>query len=349
MYWFSIITLAHYHIITLTYRFQHIEYLIALATIPLLVALYFQLLYWKKNTIKKIGDHNLVQSLIANYSPTNFLLKFLFFAVALAAVIAAAANLQKPGAMEDVQRKGVDVVIALDVSKSMLAEDIKPNRLERARQLVYKLMDQLPNDRVGLVLFAGRAYLQMPLTTDHSAAHMYIQQAGPDVVPTQGTVISEALRASNSAFNSKERKFKSIVLITDGEDHDPQAVPLAQQLAQDGVMINTIGIGSAEGAPIMDPATNEYKKDETGNTVVSKLNEAELQQLAGATKGVYVKLDDVDAAVNAITKQLGTIESNILDDNAFRDYKSYFQWFLVIALVFLLIEFFLPERKLKAA
>ncbi|OQP50763.1 hypothetical protein A4H97_02695 [Niastella yeongjuensis] len=331
------------------FRFQHTEYLIALATIPLLVALYFQLMRWKKNTIKKIGDLNLVQALIANYSPTNFLLKFLFFAVALAAVIAAAANLQKPGALDNVQRKGVDVVVAIDVSKSMLAEDIKPNRLERARQLVYKLMDQLPNDRVGLVLFAGRAYLQMPLTTDHGAARMYIQQAGPEVVPTQGTVISEALRASNSAFNSKERKFKSIVLITDGEDHDPQAVPLAQQLAQDGVMINTIGIGSAEGAPIMDPATNEYKKDAAGNTVVSKLNETELQQLAGVTKGVYVKLDDVDAAVNTITRQLGTIESNILDDNSFRDYKSYFQWFLAIALLLLLLEFFLPERKLKAA
>jgi Ca-activated chloride channel family protein len=168
-------------------------------------------------------------------------------------------------------------------------------------------------------------------------------------VPTQGTVISEALRASNSAFNSKERKFKSIVLITDGEDHDPQAVPLAQQLAEDGVMINTVGIGSAEGAPIMDPATNEYKKDETGNTVVSKLNETELQQLAGASRGIYVKLNEVDATVNAITKQLGTIESTSLDDNAFREYKNYFQWFLAIALVFLMIEFFLPERKLKAA
>ena len=331
------------------YRFQHIEYLIALATIPLLVVLYFQLLYWKKSTIRKIGDPKLVQALIVNYSPVNFLFKFMFFALALAAIIAASANLQKPGAMDNIQRKGVDVVIAIDVSKSMLAEDIKPNRLERARQLVYKLMEQLSNDRVGLVLFAGRAYLQMPLTTDHGAARMYIQQAGPEVVPTQGTVISEALRASNSAFNSKERKFKSIVLITDGEDHDPQAVPLAQQLAQDGVMINTIGIGSAEGAPIMDPATNQYKKDENGNTVVSRLNETELQQLAGATKGVYVKLSDVDAAVNAITKQLSTIETTSLDDNAFRDYKSYFQWFLAIAFVLLMIEFFLPERKFKAA
>jgi Ca-activated chloride channel family protein len=306
-------------------------------------------MYWKKNTVKKIGDPKLVQALISNYSPTNFLLKFMFFALALAAVIVASANLQKPGAMDDIQRKGVDVVIAIDVSKSMLAEDIKPNRLERARQLVYKLMDQLPNDRVGLVLFAGRAYLQMPLTTDHGAARMYIQQAGPEVVPTQGTIISEALRASNSAFNSKERKFKSIVLISDGEDHDPQAVPLAQQLAGDGVMINTVGIGSAEGAPIMDPTTNEYKKDENGNTVVSRLNEAELQQLAGATKGIYVKLNEVDDAVNAITKQLSTIESTVLDDNAFKNYKNYFQWFLAFAFVLLMAEFFLPERKLKAA
>ena len=333
----------------MNFRFQHIEYLIALAAIPLVILLYLQLIYWKKTTIKKIGDQKLVQALISNYSPVNFLLKFLFFAAALAAVIIAAANLQKPGVMENVQRKGVDVVIAMDVSKSMLAEDIKPNRLERARQLVYKLMDQLPNDRIGLVLFAGRAYLQMPLTTDHAAARMYIQQAGPGVVPTQGTVIAEALRASNTAFNSKERKFKSIVLITDGEDHDPQAVPLAKQLAEDGVMINTVGIGSPEGAPIMDPATNEYKKDENGNTVVSRLNEQELQQLAGDTKGIYVKLNDVDIAVDAIAKQLNTIESTSLDDNEFRDYDNYFQWFLALALLLLMVEFFFPERKFKTA
>src|SRR5262245_59502790 len=234
-----------------------------------------QVLHWKKKAVKKIGDEKLVASISNNYSPVNYLLKFVFITIALAAIIAAAANMQKPGAMEDVKRKGVDVVIAMDVSKSMLAEDIKPNRLERARQLVYKLMDELPDDRVGLVLFAGRAYMQMPLTTDHSAARVYIQQAGPDVVPTQGTVIAEALRMSNTAFNSKERKLKSIILITDGEDHDPEAVKISQLLADEGVMINTVGIGSAQGAPIMDPATNEYKKDEAGNTVISKLNEAE--------------------------------------------------------------------------
>jgi Ca-activated chloride channel family protein len=331
----------------LNYRFQHIEYLVALAIIPLVIILYGQLIYWKKTTARKIGDPNLVQALITSYSPVNFLLKFLFITLALAGIITAAANLQLPGAMDDVQRKGVDVVIAMDVSKSMLAEDIKPNRLERARQLVYKLMDQLPNDRVGLVLFAGRAYLQMPLTTDHSAARMYIQQAGPEVVPTQGTVIAEALRASNSAFNSKERKFKSIVLITDGEDHDPQAVQLAQQLAEVGVMINTVGIGSTQGAPIIDPATNEYKKDETGNTVISRLNETELQQLAAASKGVYSRLIDVNATVNGIIKQLDTIEKSSLEDNEFRDYRSFFQYFLAAAFILLMAEFFFPERKWK--
>jgi Ca-activated chloride channel family protein len=166
-------------------------------------------------------------------------------------------------------------------------------------------------------------------------------------VPTQGTVIAEALRMSNSAFNSKERKFKSIVLITDGEDHDPEAIPLAQQLSGDGVMINTVGIGSPEGAPIVDPVSNEYKKDQNGNTVITKLNEGEMQQLAAATKGVYIRLADADEAVDKIIQQLGTIEKTSLDDNAFKDYNNYFQWFLAAALLLLIVEFFFPERKWK--
>ncbi|MFT3825845.1 MAG: VWA domain-containing protein [Chitinophagaceae bacterium] len=331
----------------MNFRFQHTEYLIALIIIPLLGVLYWYVMRWKKKTAAKIGDAKLVQALISNYVPLHFLLKFLAIAVAIVLVILGAANLQKQGVMDKVQRKGLDVVIALDVSKSMLAEDIKPNRLERARQVMYRLMDQLPDDRIGLVLFAGRAYLQMPLTSDHGAARMYIQQAGPDVVPTQGTVIAEALRMSNAAFNSKERKYKSIVLITDGEDHDPEAAQLSQKLADNGVMINTIGIGSVEGAPILDPGTNEYKKDEAGNTVISKLNEGELQQLAANTKGVYVHLEDIDAAVSAITKQLSTIEQDSLEDSAFKDYKNYFQWFLGIALVLLVAEFFFPEKRWK--
>lgn len=331
------------------FRLQHIEYLIGLAAIPLLVALFYLVLTWKKNTKKKIGDEKLVNQLISSYSPKNFLIKFILATVALVAIIVGVANPQRPGDMENVQRKGVDIVLAMDVSKSMLAEDIKPNRLERARQVVYKLMDRLPDDRIGLVLFAGRAYLQMPLSTDHAAARMYIQQAGPEVVPTQGTVISEALRMSNTAFNSKERKFKSIVLITDGEDHDPNAIPLAQELVNEGVMINTIGIGSTAGAPIIDPITREYKKEENGNTIITRLNEAELQQLAAVTKGVYVHLNDVDDAVSKIVDQLGTIEQTSLEDSAFRDYKNYFFWLLGAALLLIIVEFFFPERKLRTA
>lgn len=331
------------------FRFQHIQYLIGLAAIPLLVALFYLVLTWKKNTKRKIGNERLVNQLIQSYSSKNFLIKFILASLALVLIIGGIANPQRPGAMENVNRKGVDIALAMDVSKSMLAEDIKPNRLERARQVVYKLMDKLPNDRIALVLFAGRAYMQMPLSTDHAAARMYVQQAGPEVVPTQGTIISEALRMSNTAFNSKERKFKSIILITDGEDHDPAAVQLAQQLVTEGVMINTIGIGSPAGAPIVDPLTREYKKDENGSTVITKLNEAELQQLASVTRGVYVRLDNVDEAVNKIVNQLGTIEQTALEDSAFRDYRNYFQYLLGAAILLMVIEFFFPERKLNVA
>jgi Ca-activated chloride channel family protein len=306
-------------------------------------------LFMKKRTVKKIGDERLVRELTRKYSPFNFLFKFLLIAVCLTAIIFGAANLQMPGAEDAVSRKGIDVVIAMDVSRSMLADDIKPNRLERARQLVYKLIDKFPDDRIGLVVFAGHAYLQMPLTTDHAAARMYVQQANPSIVAAQGTVISEALRVSNRAFNSKDRKFKSIILITDGEDHDEQAIPMAQQIAGEGVMINTVGIGSPEGSPILDPSTNDFKKDANGNTVISKLNEPELQQLAANTNGIYVRLSEPDDAVTALDTQLDKIEKTATGDNSLREYTSYFQWFIALALLFLIGEFFYPERSFKTA
>ena len=249
--------------------------------------------------------------------------------------------------MENVQRKGVDVMLVLDVSKSMLARDIKPSRLERAKQFLLRLTDQLQNDRIGLILFAGRAYLQMPLTSDHGAARMYIQDASPDVVPTQGTVIAEALAMANTAFNSKERKYKSIVLISDGEDHDPDALKVAKQLAADGVMINTVGIGTPDGSPIEDPATGELNKDQDGHTVMSKLNEAELQGLSDATNGRYLRLDNLDDALITMTQQLDNAEKKSMNDAEFIDYKSYFQWFLGAAFWVLLAEFLLSERRRK--
>jgi Ca-activated chloride channel family protein len=330
-------------------HYQHPEFFMAMIAVPLVCLLFWYVLRWKSSVIKKIGDVKLVRELIRCYSPVKYLTKFILVVLALAGMIMAMVNPVKPGKMDKVERKGVDVMIALDVSNSMLAEDISPNRLEKAKQLVNKLIDQLENDRIGLVLFAGRAYMQMPLTTDHAAAKTYVRNAGPQMVPTQGTMISEALKLSVSAFNSKERKFKSIVLITDGEDHDPSSLEVAAELAANGVMINTVGIGSSTGTPIPDPLTGQYHKDESGNTVLSKLNEEQLKQLAAATNGVYVNPDDVNEAASTIVKKLSTIQSTAMEDAAFKDYINYFQWFVAAAIVLLLIEFLLPERKMKLA
>ena len=316
-----------------------------LTALPFLAAVFFLLLQWKKKTVARIGDPGLVNQLIKNFSSSRFMIKFSLALLAFSAVVLGAANPQKPGSMENVHRQGVDVMLVLDVSKSMLAQDSKPSRLERAKQLLTRLVDKLENDRLGIVLFAGRAYLQMPLTTDHGAARMYIQDASPDIVPTQGTVIAEALKMANTSFNNKEKKYKSIVLVSDGEDHDPDALPVAKTLAADGVMINTVGIGSPEGSTIIDPATNELKKDEQGQTVISKLNEAELQQLADAGDGRYMRLDNIDDALITLTQQLDSIEKKSLSDSEFIDYESYFQWLLGIALLLLLVEFFLSERR----
>jgi Ca-activated chloride channel family protein len=327
------------------FRLQHTEYLVGLVLIPFLLVLFVSLLHWKKTRIKKIGDAALVKELIKGYSPSKFAVKFAIGLLALGIIIIGAANLQKPGKMENVSRKGVDVMIVLDVSKSMLAEDVKPNRLERAKQFVNKLMEKMENDRVGLILFAGRAYIQMPLTTDHGAARMYLQTANPDAVPSQGTVIGQALKIANTAFNSKERKFKAVVLISDGEDHDPEALQMTDALAKNGIMLNTVGIGSAEGVPLIDKSTNELRKDADGNAIITRLNEPELQQLARGTKGIYVHLDDPDDAAQKIKAQLDTIEKQSLGDEAFVSYISYFQWFLAAALLLLVIELFIPERR----
>lgn len=327
------------------FRLEHSDFLIGLGALPLLVAALTFLLSWKKKTATRMGDPVLIKQLIRNFSPWKFFLKSTVALLAFLVIVLAAANPQKPGAMENVQRKGVDVMLVLDVSKSMLARDIKPSRLDKAKQLMMLLSEKLDNDRLGLILFAGRAYLQMPLTSDHGAARMYIQNASPDAVPTQGTVIGEALQMANMAFNSKERKYKSVVLISDGEDHDPEALKQAQALAKNGVMVNTIGIGSPEGSPIVDPATNELKKDEQGNTVISKLNEAELQQLANATNGEYIRLDNVDDALITMSQRIESAEKKAMSDAEFIDYKSYFQWLAGAALVLLVIEFFLSERR----
>ncbi|HEV3222983.1 MAG TPA: VWA domain-containing protein [Puia sp.] len=330
-------------------HFQHPEYFIGLILIPLLVFLYYRLINWKKNLGNKIGDPALVSQLVKSFSTRKFLLKFILICASVFFLVAGLANLRARGSAENISRQGVDVMIVLDVSKSMLAQDVKPSRLDKAKQLLYRLTDRLQNDRIGLILFAGRAYMQMPLTTDHGAAKLYISEAGPDAVPTQGTVFAEALTMANNSFNQNEHKYKAVVLISDGEDHDPDALKVAKQMADDGVMVNTVGIGSPEGSIIIDPETKQPKKDNQGNTVISKLNEQELTGISDATNGIYIHLENLEDATITLTQRLDSIEKRALSDSEFINFKNYFPWFIGLAGILLIMELFIPERKRKIA
>ncbi len=326
-------------------QFQHPEYLFALAAILPMAALYLLVKQWKKNTAKKIGDPALVKQLIRDYSPSKFLLKFVLVIAAFAILVLALANPRTPNGATNVSRSGIDVMIALDVSKSMLAQDIKPDRLSRSKQLITKLIDKLSDDRIGIVVFAGKAYLQMPLTTDHAAAKMYLSSATPDVVPTQGTVIGDALKMCYSAFNTKEKKYRSVILISDGEDHDENALKIAKAMADEGVMINTVGVGSSDGSTIMDAATNELKKDQQGNLVITRLNEAELKNIAVTGNGLYQLLSSADEVASNMDAQLKTMGKRSITENSSMVYRYFFQWLLAIAMMLLVIELFLSERK----
>lgn len=326
------------------FSFQYIEFLLALAGVPILVLLFSLALNWKKKTIKKIGDERLVKEMIKNYSAPRFALKFIFIVTAFASAAFALANLRSPQGAAKVTRNGIDVMIALDVSKSMLAQDVKPSRLERAKQAIGKLIDKLGNDRIGIVVFAGKAYLQMPLTGDHGAAKMYLSSATPDIVPTQGTVIGDALKMCYASFNTKEKKYKSVILISDGEDHDEGATKVAEEMAAEGVVINTVGIGSPDGSSIFDPATNQTKKDNEGNVVITKLNEAELMSIAEKGNGIYQLYNNTDAVVAKLDAQLNTMDQRTVTEDSLVNYESFFQYFLVLSLLLLVIEMLISER-----
>jgi len=324
-------------------QFQHIEYLIGLVALPLMIGLYIFVIRWKKKTIDKIGDPELVSQLFQEYSSKKFRIKFILFSIAFTIGVIALANPRLPMGNTKINRSGIDVMIALDVSKSMLAQDIKPDRLERAKQVLSKLIDQLGDDRIGIVVFAGRSYLQMPLTTDHAAAKMYLSTATPEIVPTQGTVIGDALKMCYNSFNAKEKKFRSIILISDGEDHDENAITLAKAIASEGVMINTIGIGSPEGSIILDTETNSPKKDLEGNPVITKLNEAELKSIAINGKGLYQLYSNTDAVVSQLLSQLNGMDQKPITDKSMLTYQYFFYFLLAIVFLLLVIDFFITE------
>ena len=330
------------------FQFQHIDHLFMLAVIPVLVVLFIAAIYWRKKKLRTLGDEKLVASQIQGFIPGRNTTRFILLSVGLCCIIIGWANLRVGDKMEKTERKGIDVIIALDVSKSMLAKDIQPDRLTRAKQLIMRLTDKMHNDRMALIVFAGRAYLQVPLTVDYSAAKMMLQNVSPDMVPTQGTVIGDAVDMALQTFTANERKYKSLIIITDGEDHDEKAIEKTREAADAGVIVHTVGIGSAQGATLYDEDTKSVKLDENGAPVVSRLNEDELRAIASAGHGTYNLLQNTDDVADKLIGSLEGMEQKNLGSVLYSDFTSYFQYFLFIGFLLLFIEWMLPGKKRKA-
>ncbi len=332
------------------FQFQHIDHLYALGLIPLLVVLFIAAIYWRRKKLKKLGDERLVFEQIRGYIPGRTTFKFILLAGALSVIIIGWANLRIGDKSEKVERKGIDVIIALDVSKSMLAQDIQPDRLTRAKQLIMRLTDKMQNDRIALIVFAGKSYLQVPLTVDYSAVKMMLQNVSPDMVPTQGTVIGDAIDMGIHTFTQNERKYKSLIIISDGEDHDETAIQKTREAADAGVVVHTVGIGSPQGATLYDPVMKSVKLDENGQPVVSKLNEDEMRAIASAGHGTYSLLQNTDEVADKLTNALDSMEQKNLGSVVYTDFTSYYQYFLFAGFLALIIEWLLPgasRKKLK--
>jgi Ca-activated chloride channel family protein len=326
------------------YQFQYPLALWLLWLVPVFVLLFILYKAWKRRAVRKMGDAQLVKQLSPDHSNAKEIIKFSLLVLAFACGCIALANPRKPDENSGEARKGIDIVIALDLSNSMKATDIEPDRLSRAKQFISKLIDNLQDDRIGLVVFAGNAYAQMPLTFDQNAARLYVAAADPSQLTSQGTSISDALTKSDLLFGDESDRFRSIIVITDGETHDDNALEEVKDLATKGIMINTVGIGSPTGSTIID-ANGKEKRDAAGNVVISKLNEQILQQVAAATNGKYVHLENSEAAVNEILSQFSQIEKKALGDTSLYTYQTFYAWMVLPMLLFLATESFLPDRK----
>jgi Ca-activated chloride channel family protein len=276
--------------------------------------------------------------------------KRLLFTLGLVFVLVGMANPQIGTKYEEVKREGFELMICLDVSNSMLAEDLTPNRLERAKQAISRLVDRLKNDKIGIVVFAGEAYIQLPMTVDHSAAKLFLRSIDTDIVSTQGTAIGKAVELAMSSFSTNSKANKSIIVITDGENHEDDALKQAAAAVEQGIKVHTIGIGSLDGTPIPMYKRGQmlgYRKDREGNTVVTKLNETMLQQIAASGEGTYVRANNSRTGLNALMDELEGMEREEFDSKMFTSYEDRFQYFIAVALLLLLIEVLLPSRKLK--
>jgi len=295
----------------------------------------------------RYGENSLIRILAPDLSVAKPIVKFILLVTAISAVIMALTDLQSGSKIEKVKRKGIDLMICLDVSNSMLAQDIRPYRLERAKQAISKLIDKLEGDRIGLIVFAGKAYTQLPITTDYAAAKLFVSTVNPGMVPTQGTAIGEAIKLAASGFGETKHN-KAIILITDGEDHEGQVLEQAEAAAKAGIILYAVGMGLPEGAPIPvfegDVQTG-YKKDGDGNTIMTKLDETTLKQIANVGGGMYVRASNSDAGLGTVFDDLEKIEKSDIESKQFSDFESRFQYFAAIALLLLVLDLFVFERK----
>jgi Ca-activated chloride channel family protein len=329
------------------FRFANPEYLYLLLLLPVIVILFVFNEFRKRRLLKRLGNATLVGRLLPEMSRVRPLIKYLFLLLAVSAAVIMLARPQFGSRIEEVKKEGVEVIIALDVSNSMLAEDIQPDRLTRAKQAISRLVDNLENDKIGLIVFAGDAYTQIPITTDYVSAKMFLASIGPEMVPKQGTAIGAAINLGLRSFSPGEGKSKAMIIITDGENHEDDPVSPAEEASKEGVVIHTIGIGSTEGVPIplITGGKRDYLKDSDGHIVITKLDEEILKKIAISTGGNYVRASNTNIGLDEIFSSIKKMKKDELENTMYTEYNDQFQIFAVITLFFLLLDFLVMDRK----
>lgn len=325
--------------------------LFLLLTIVLFALIFLLMLRWKRKAEDAFGEKEVIKNLMPETSPSKPLVKFILLMVAFAFIVFGLANPRTGSKLENVKRKGVELMICLDVSNSMLAQDIKPSRLERAKQAISKLIDRLENDKIGMIVFAGKSYIQLPLTPDYGATKMYLSSVSTESVPEQGTAIGSAIAQAVTSFNIKDRgksKHRAVIVITDGENHEDDAVEAAKMAVDSGVYVHTIGLGLPDGSPIpvyKSGVMSGYKTDASGNTVISKLDENMLQQIAAAGQGIYVRANNTEFGLNKIFDEINKMDKKEMESKIYSEYESQYQYFIAFALFIMVLEIFVFERK----
>ena len=329
-------------------KFQYPYLLHGLWGIILLILFFVYVFRSKEKLLARFGQLEILRKMMPGYSKKRAIWKSVLFIISYMFLIIAMADPQIGTKLEDVKREGVDVIVAIDVSLSMEAQDIAPSRLKKAKHEVAKLIDLLQGDRIGLVAFAGMAHVQCPLTLDYSAAKLFLRMMDTRLIPVPGTALGQAIERSMKAFESKEHKHKVLILITDGEDHGTEPVKMAEEAAKQGIVIYTIGLGSPEGVPIPLYDKNGkqigFKKDKQGNVVTTKLDVATLQKIAFLTNGKYYVSSSGETELKEVYAQISKMEKKQLKSRQFSQYEDRFQIFIILALIFLVIETFMPLR-----